>query len=113
MILEITNLKNKFKNSIFWLSGDFNLPDINWPNQTVRGTMYPREFNELFIDMINKLGIDQIVDFPTRKDNILDLFCTNQPSLINKVKSIPGISDHNIVLVDASCNPKRYKKNTT
>ena len=60
--------------------------------------------------MINKLGIDQIVDFPTRKDNILDLFCTNQPSLINKVKSIPGISDHNIVLVDASCNPKRSKK---
>ena len=83
---------------------------INWPNQTVTGTMYPRECNELFIDMINKLGIDQIVDFSTRKDNILDLFCTNQPSLIKKVKSIPGISDHNIVLVDASCNPKRSKK---
>ena len=32
MILEIANLKYKFKNSIFWLSGDFNLPDINWPN---------------------------------------------------------------------------------
>jgi hypothetical protein len=27
MILEITNLKNELKNSIFWLSGDFNLPD--------------------------------------------------------------------------------------
>ena len=62
--------------------------------------------------MINKLGIDQIVDFPTRKDNILDLFCTNQSSLINKVKSIPGISDHNIILVGASCNPKRSIKNT-
>ena len=37
-------------------------------------------------------------------------FCINQPSLINKVKSIPGISDHNIVLVDAICNPKRSKK---
>jgi hypothetical protein len=62
--------------------------------------------------MINKLGIDQIVDFPTRKDNILDLFCTNQSSLINKVKSIPGISDHNIILVGASCNPKRSIKDT-
>jgi hypothetical protein len=60
--------------------------------------------------MINKLGIDQIVDFPTRKDNILDLFCTNQSSLINKVKSIPGNSDHNIILVGASCNPKRSIK---
>jgi hypothetical protein len=74
--------------------------------------MYPKEFNELFIDMINKLGIDQIVDFPTRKDNILDLFSTNQSSLINKVKPIPGISDHNITLVGASCNPKRSIKNT-
>jgi hypothetical protein len=36
--------------------------------------MYPREFNGLFIDMINKLGIDQLVDFPTRKDNIFDPF---------------------------------------
>jgi hypothetical protein len=62
--------------------------------------------------MINKLGIDQIVDFLTRKENILDLFCTNQPSLINKVKSIPGISDHTIVLVDAICNPKSSKKTT-
>ena len=46
--------------------------------------------------MINKLPIDQIVDIPTRKDNILDLFLfgTNQPSLINKVKSILGISKH-------------------
>jgi hypothetical protein len=74
MILEITNLKNKLKNSIFWLSGNFNLPVVHWPNQAVTGTMYPREFNGLFIDMINKLGIDQLVDFPTRKDNIFDPF---------------------------------------
>jgi hypothetical protein len=52
--------------------------------------------------MINKLGIDEIVDFPTRKDNILDLFCTNQPSLINKItskKTILNYVKHNTLPV--------------
>lgn len=110
MIDEIIELKSKFKNSTFWLSGDFNLPDIKWPEQTISGSMYPKELSEMFINMINQIGIEQIVDFPTRKDNILDLFCTNQPALITKIKTIPGISDHDIVLVDAICKPKRAKQ---
>ncbi|CAG2232024.1 unnamed protein product [Mytilus edulis] len=110
MIIEINELKLKFKNSTFWLGGDFNLPDIKWPEQNISGSMYTKELNEAFIDMLNNLGIEQMVDFPTRKDNILDLFCTNQPALITKIKSIPGISDHDIVLVDAICKPQRSKQ---
>ncbi|CAG2187687.1 unnamed protein product [Mytilus edulis] len=110
MIIEINELKLKFKNSTFWLGGDFNLPDIKWPEQNISGSMYSKELNEAFIDMLNNLGIEQMVDFPTRKDNILDLFCTNQPALITKIKSIPGISDHDIVLVDAICKPQRSKQ---
>ena len=87
----MTNIKNKLENSIFWLSGDFNLPYINWPNQSVTCTMYPREFNGLFIDMINKLGIDQMWTFPQERIIFLIFFCTNQPSLLSKVKSMPGI----------------------
>ena len=79
MMLEITNLINELKNSTFWLSGDFNLPYINWLNQRV----VSKRFNELFIDMINKLAIDEIVDFPTRKDNILDFFLCKS-TIINK-----------------------------
>ena len=37
---------------------------------------------------------------PTREDNILDLFLTNNPSLVSNVQSIPGISDHSAVLAD-------------
>ncbi|CAG2232939.1 CD39 [Mytilus edulis] len=110
MIIEINELKLKFKNSTFWLGGDFNLPDIKWSEQNISGSMYSKELNEAFIDMLNNLGIEQMVDFPTRKDNILDLFCTNQPALITKIKSIPGISDHDIVLVDAICKPQRSKQ---
>lgn len=110
MIKEITELKLKYKNDTFWLSGDFNLPDIKWPEQIITSTMYPKEINEMFIDMLNTLGIDQLVDFSTRKDNLLDLFCTNQPTLISKIKPIPGLGDHDIILVDAICHPKRSKQ---
>ena len=37
---------------------------------------------------------------PTRGQNLLDLFCCNKPSLVKSITSIPGISDHNIVLAD-------------
>ncbi|CAC5414252.1 unnamed protein product [Mytilus coruscus] len=100
MLLEIND-------STFWISGDLNLLNIDWTSMTIEGKMYPKEMNEIFLDLLNNLGMDQLVNFPTRKDNILDIFCTKQPNLITKIKSIPGISDHNIVLVDAICMPKR------
>jgi len=40
-----------------------------------------------------------MVDFPTRLTNVLDLFITNEPSLILSCKILPGIGDHEIVLV--------------
>lgn len=107
MLLEIKYLKLKFKNSTFWISRDLNLPDIDWPSMIIEDKMYPKELHETFLDTLRYLGLEQLVDFPTRKDNILDIFCTNQPSLITKIKSIPGISDHNIVFVDVICKPKR------
>ncbi|CAC5361566.1 unnamed protein product [Mytilus coruscus] len=89
MLLEINELKFKFKNSTFWISGDLNLPDINWPSMTIEGKMNQKEIYEIFLDTLNNLDLDQLVDFPTRKDNILDIFCTNQPTLITKIKRYP------------------------
>jgi hypothetical protein len=47
--------------------------------------------------VVNDLGLEQTVDFPTKGQNILDTFFTNQPSLINLCKPVPGIGDHTIV----------------
>jgi len=44
-------------------------------------------------------GFSQLVDTPTRRNNILDVFATNRPSLISKCNIIPGISDHEAVHV--------------
>ena len=48
---------------------------------------------------------------PTRGQNLLDLFCCNKSSLVKFCISIPGISDHSIVLADcdlkATINTKK------
>ena len=47
---------------------------------------------------------------PTEGQNLLDLFCCNKPSLVKSITSIPGISDHNIVLADCKLKPSIITK---
>ncbi len=47
---------------------------------------------------------------PTRGQNLLDLFCCNKPSLVKICNSIPGISDHSIVLADCDLKATINKK---
>ena len=61
---EIYSTFSKFKNSIFWLGGDFNLPDINWQNQDITGNQYPLSVNELFLEMSQDLGLQQMLTSP-------------------------------------------------
>ena len=44
-----------------------------------------------------------------RGNNILDLFFTSHPSLVSKCKPIPGVGDHDAVLVDTVTKPQRSK----
>ena len=97
------------KKSIVWIGGDLNLPDIEWKNCTIVGHQYPLVINNSFLNVMSLTGLDQIVTFPTRLDNTLDLFLTNRPSCVNKCTPIPGISDHEIVFVDTDIKPKRRK----
>ena len=46
---------------------------------------------------------------PTREDNILDLFFTNRPSLVNRSTVIPGISDHHAIFIDSHITMTRQK----
>jgi hypothetical protein len=48
---------------------------------------------ELFTysDTFKDCLLEQIVNFPTRKNKTLDLFITNKPSLVSKCKSLPGL----------------------
>ncbi|KAK3104735.1 hypothetical protein FSP39_008956 [Pinctada imbricata] len=62
-----------------------------------------------FLRIPGECGTEQIVCSPTRGDNILDLaFCSN-PSLIKRCKVIPGVGDHDTVLIDTLLRPTRSK----
>ena len=87
------------------LAGDFNAPHIDWQSFSVKpGSSYFTVQNSL-IDIVQDHGLSQVVMEPTRIDNILDLFFTTNPSQIKKVEIQPGLSDHNMVLIQLNCKP--------
>ena len=102
-------LSKKHSNAIQWFCGDFNLPDVNWQSNTIEGCRYPSSINQLFIDCAFNCKMEQVVEKPTRMDNILDLFFTNRPSLVSQVQIKPGISDHEMVCIDSAIRPAKVK----
>ena len=56
--------------------------------------------------MLADLNLTQMVTESTSYENILDLFLTNNPTLVNKVEIMPGLSDHNIIYTEVSIKPQ-------
>ena len=54
---EIREIKSKFKKSVLWVGGDFNLPDINWEFNSVKSSRYLKELNETLLDTFNDTGL--------------------------------------------------------
>lgn len=99
---EISALQSTYKKSIFIVSGDFNLPDIQWSDNTTTGHSYPHRVSQNFLDLAHDLSLEQMVDFPTRYENTLDLVLTSHPAFMTCCKPLPPIGDHDIVLYDSS-----------
>ena len=95
----------KRRKDILIIGGDFNLPDICWSEQSIQTNQYPTHTNQAYLDTIADNGLEQLVDFPTRKENTLDLFFTTHPSFKQRCKPLPSIgnNDHDIVLLDVAC----------
>ena len=89
-----------------WVLGDFNLPNLNWSESSPEpkpdcslGKVYGT-----LLATIDDYNLTHVVSEPTRQENILDLFLTINPTLIDHVHCIPGLGDHDFV-----CAQKRYK----
>ena len=52
----------------------------------------------MLIDIMNDHGLEQLVHFPTREQNTLDLLLTSLPGQIHDIHSPDKLSDHNIVV---------------
>ena len=82
------------------LGGDFNAANIDWDTGIVPASTDNRLMKEKLVTVLAEAGLTQMQRDPTRGQNLLDLFCCNKPSLVKSCISIPGISDHSIVLAD-------------
>lgn len=59
--------------------------------------------------MINALSLLQFVETPRisgDSENLFDLFFCTEPDLISSVVTVPGISDHHVVVTKMSCSAK-------
>ena len=105
----IQKVCHKHKDAVVWVAGDFNLPDIDRSRNTITGYQYRKDVNKAFLTLQSDVGLHQIIDRPTREDNILDFFFTNRPSLVNRSTVIPGISDHLAIFIDSYITMTRQK----
>ena len=95
-----TNLDDLDDDYQIILTGDLNFPIIDWSQQRAscgQGINMQRSANQ-FLELLSSSLLNQYVNKPTRGDSILDIFCTNNPYLVNSVDIVnTDISDHNIV----------------
>ena len=105
---KIDSINNDRRDADIYLLGDFNLPEINWEFLTL-STNQGREAQEActtLLDFIDTNFLTQLINTPTRKENILDLVFTNRPEYVIETKTTPtSLSDHNLVEVLLRYNP--------
>ena len=78
--------------------GDFNFKYIDWPDRLSKsGSTLSQSEGQILIDIMNDHGLEQMVHFPTREKNTLDLILTTLPGQFQDVHSPDKLSDHDIV----------------
>ena len=107
--LESARRASSCENAIIVMGGDFNLPGWDWSSKTLKKTSYPKIHHD-FRDGVESLGFDQMVDKPTRGENFLDLFLTNQPNLVHRIENLPGLADHDCVYMEFQLNTPRRRQ---
>ena len=97
------------------LTGDYNLPNINWDTQTVRKTL-GSETTECANILLNAVGsnfLSQVIEAPTRGYAILDLFLTSNDSTIAEISvSDTPLSDHDIIRLDLAFDARDKNQQT-
>ena len=92
------------------LAGDFNCPGIDWEHHIVQPSADDCKVQQAIADITSDSLLTQIHHEPTRLENTLDLVFTSNPTLVKSSKSVPGISDHNIVVSDFDIKPHKTKE---
>ena len=89
------------------IMGDFNFPNIDWLSLSCAPTLgrEQHESGEALLEFIQNNMLVQIVDRPTRKQNTLDLFLTNNDRVIRSIAvEETALSDHDLVKINLLYN---------
>ena len=70
IVKEINEIHKKIKGMSYFISGDFNLPVIDWIGHIIIGNKYAKSINKLYLDTSHDLGLTQVVDKPTRGPSV-------------------------------------------
>lgn len=93
------------------VTGDFNLPFMQWENYNCPND----KINLFFAELFQTAGFIQFVKKPTRLCNILDVVLCNDQLVISDCSTLPplGNSDHDVVCFEMlipSCGTKYYSE---
>ena len=93
--------KNPEDKNTIYLTGDLNFPNMNWESHTFTRNLGLENAQccEITLEFMSKYFLTQIVDKPTRGDNLLDIVLTNaaRNNVIEVSSTKTCLSDHNLV----------------
>ena len=76
---KLIGIGNPMPNIIF--SGDLNFPTIDWQMETADGGTHENQVQaNVFLQFAPEQCLQQYIEEPTRKNNILYVFLTNNPT---------------------------------
>ena len=89
---------NKGRSPNIHVLGDLNYRDIDWSTGLNKeGSPLCDSGGQILLDVMHDLGLEQMVRFPTREKNTLDLIITSLPKQFVDVSSPDRLSDHDII----------------
>ena len=109
--MHISNISDGCQPDIHFM-GDINLPEMPWNQADATSKKSLSKSGSMLNNFMDTLFLSQYVDKPTRKDNILDLFITNNSNLVLQCNTIDtSLSDHRIVKIQTTYNIKNKLSN--
>ena len=98
-------------NAFLFIGGDFNLPGWDWKRNVLKPNTHHSGNHYKFADILDDHGLTQLVEEPTRNNNILDLVLTNYPAKVFRVGVLPGIANHDAVFTEVDTRPVTNHQN--
>ena len=95
----LQQIRSQFPGAKIILGGDFNCPGVDWSTGTLTESYVSLTQWETLITTMDDCLMQQVVTFPTRRSNILDLCFTTDPDLVQSCQPFAGKSDHDTVLL--------------